>query len=439
MVTHIFSKLRLSNILSIALAAGLTLSPDTLALFGNSIGAMGWLLLLVFPVGILIHLVTVHSFRILHAASGDHIKGIQRVLGRRLAAILLICGKLPFAVCASAGLVVSAGFVFNEVFAYWFPNFAFAFILLALIVALNMFGRKIALVPQVVVILAACIGMLIMAGSSFMNRSAASGLMQISAGIDYRYLAAAVTVLVGFDMGLYADWNASNTFSQQSRASAIALFGSAILLALWGFAAMCVVSPEKLASSTVPYMTVARRALGQTGRLIIGMVIICGVFAAVNSMLHSVSTMINQLTSADRNFGGFTFSKKTRAATILFIGGASAFLMAMGFAGEPVLETWIRSSLILWLAYYAFVNISAYLAGRNGSRSTKTAAPATYLIVLRALSIAGTALAAAGLVSLEPEPVDMLVFIATAVAAVAIVVSGVDFYTGRRTRKEPKV
>ena len=173
--------------------------------------------------------------------------------------------------------------------------------------------------------------------------------------------------------------------------------------------------------------------------MIIGVVVICGVFAAVNSMMHSVSTMINQLTSADRNSGGFTFSKRTRVATILFIGGASAFLMAMGFAGEPVLETWIRSSLILWLLYYAFVNISAYLAGRNGSRSTKATAQATYLIVLRALPIAGTALAAAGLVLLDPEPVDMLVFIATVVAAVAIVVCGVDLYAGRHTRKQPKI
>jgi hypothetical protein len=36
-------------------------------------------------------------------------------------------------VCASAGLVVSAGFVFNKVFVYWFPNFAFAFALPGLV------------------------------------------------------------------------------------------------------------------------------------------------------------------------------------------------------------------------------------------------------------------------------------------------------------------
>ena len=106
--TFIF--LRQFNIFALVLAAGLTLSPDTLALFGNSVGFAGWLLFLALPVGILIHLSTVHSFQILHASSSGHIKAIQKMLGQRISAILLISGKLPFAVCASAGLVVSAGF-----------------------------------------------------------------------------------------------------------------------------------------------------------------------------------------------------------------------------------------------------------------------------------------------------------------------------------------
>ena len=84
------------------------------------------------------------------------------MLGHRNAAIILICGKLPFAVCASAGLVVSAGFVFNEVFVYWFPNFAFASLLLVSITLLNIFGKKPALVTQVITLAVARIGLLIL-------------------------------------------------------------------------------------------------------------------------------------------------------------------------------------------------------------------------------------------------------------------------------------
>ena len=61
--------------------------------------------------------------------------------------------------------------------------------------------------------------------------------------------------------------------------------------------------------------------------------------------------------------------------------------------------------------------------------------PAASVNWLKALSIFGTAAAAAGLVLLEPEPSDMLMFTAAIAAIVAIVVSGVDCYAGRIARK----
>ena len=122
---------------------------------------------------------------------------------------------------------------------------------------------------------------------------------------------------------------------------------------------------------------------------------------------------------------------------ILFTVGASALLMVMGFAGEPVLETWIRSSLVLWLIYYIIVNVSAYKAGRCAHELTDIGL-ALSAMPLKALSVVGTALAAACLVLLEPEPLDMLVFIAAIAASVTIIVSGVDLYFGRVAHRIPE-
>jgi hypothetical protein len=425
------------------------LSPDTLVFFGNSIGAAGWWLFLALSAGIVIHLTTLHSFRVLQATSGNPVNGIQQSLGRRKAAILLICGKLPFAVCASAGLVVSAGFVFNEVFAYWFPNFAFAFLLLAAILLLNLFGRKTALVTQIVAIAVACIGLPILTTDGLFNISGAGSANEMGADFDFRYLAAAVIVLIGFDMGLYAGGDDRDNFLQPFRAVAMALISGGVLLALWGLATMAVVPAAKLESSTIPHMIMARKALGQTGRMIMGMVVICGVIAAVNALMLSISAMMRQLTrqmahhlthrptSGDCGSRKDAYASKTRVATIVFAAGASALLMAAGFAGEPVLETWIRSSLVLWLAYYVAVNLLAFRVGRDaGSLSGLGQAPSAK--ALKVLSIAGTALAAAGLVLLEPEPLDMLVFIVATVAAVTVIVSGVDFYVGRVNQRIPE-
>ena len=42
----------------------------------------------------------------------------------------------------STGMLVTAGFTFNETFVYWFPNFGFSGILLAVIVIIHLLGGK---------------------------------------------------------------------------------------------------------------------------------------------------------------------------------------------------------------------------------------------------------------------------------------------------------
>jgi hypothetical protein len=47
----------------------------------------------------------------------------------------------------ATGLLVSSGFAFNEIFVYWFPNFGFAYLFLAILCSLQFFPKKNRLPP----------------------------------------------------------------------------------------------------------------------------------------------------------------------------------------------------------------------------------------------------------------------------------------------------
>lgn len=421
---------------SLALAAGLMFTPDMLTLFGNSLGTVGWVFLLMTPVALVVHLATVHSFQQLDSPAGSHLVGLQNYLGRRSVAVIALSGKLPFAVCASAALAVTAGFAFNEVFVYWFPNFAFAFLLLGATAAVNLISRTAAQATQVIAISTVCIGMIVLCGAGLSHLPGEIGAHAFKFDFNYRYLAAAFVVLIGYDLGLYVYGNERNG-SRRSEAMVAAVVGGALIVALWGLAAMSVVSPEKLESSTVPYMTAARKALGQPGRYIMGTVAIAAVFSAINSMMHSVSMMASQLAYNYIDNQRSDNPILIRPVTVLLIAGASAFLMALGFAGEPHLETWIRASIILWLIYYMFVNISAIRAMHQSSMPTPQGR-ASAMLLLKIFSVAVMALAATGLILIEPEPFQLLIFAIIVVAVLAVIVNLVDFFLNRNRSTRPR-
>ena len=407
-------------VFSLALAAGLMFTPDMLALFGNSLGTVEWFFLLMTPVTLVVHLVTVHSFQLLTAPAGSHLVEFQNCLGRRSAAIIALCGKLPFAVCASAALAVTAGFVFNEVFIFWFPNFAFAFLLLGATAALNLISKTAAQKMQVVAVATVSIGLIILSGAGLSHFPGEFSVHEFKFDFNYRYLAAAFVVLIGYDLGLYAHGD-DRGGSRKSGAMIAAVIAGALILFIWGLAAMSVVPLERLESSTVPYMTAARKALGQPGRYIMGTVAIAAVFSALNAMMHSVSLMTGQLANLYRDHRVYDNPTKIRPATVLLITGASASLMAMGFAGEPHLETWIRASVTLWLIYYIFVNISAIrtMSQDNASSSRKRNSAK---LPLKLFSVAVLALTGTGIILLEPEPVQLLTFSVFVIAVLAGVV-----------------
>jgi hypothetical protein len=56
--------------------------------------------------------------------------------------IFSIVSRVLAAVFLATATLVASGFVFNEVFAQHFPNFAFAFLMLGTLLAINLYSRK---------------------------------------------------------------------------------------------------------------------------------------------------------------------------------------------------------------------------------------------------------------------------------------------------------
>ena len=362
------------------------------------------------------------------------ISGLKKILGYKTAAAISIDGLLPFAVCASAGLLVSAGFAFNEVFVYWFPNFAFAYLLLAAALLVNCLSRHAVRISQTVSLAAAAAGMIILTAVAVFTPPAVAPPLEPIPAFQYRSLVDGLILLIGFDMALYAGNDSPQETGRVKDAMMVALSGSVLLLALWGLVSMLQVPASKLVSSTVPHMVAARTVWGQTGRMIMGGVVVFGVFGAVNALFYTIGRMAGALTEEGDRPGDRRLKKRAAIAAVGLAALATALLMATGMAGEPRLETFIRAGMVLWLMRLAVVNAAAVVRltrFNNGNRIAKrygVLAPGIF-------AAAFTALAAVGLIFREHHKADMVFFLFSVSATVWIVIAGYHRFLGSRKKR----
>ena len=82
-----------------------------------------------------------------------------------------------------------------------------------------------------------------------------------------------------------------------------------------------------------------------------------------------------------------------------------------------------------------FINIAAYVARRHAAPGAGKGRP-VITIAAKAGSVAGTIAAAVGVVLLEPEPLNMLLFLATTVTFVAIVAGAIYLLLDRSGQKK---
>src|SRR5439155_18009203 len=135
----------------LAFALGVMLSPDTLILLGNTLGHEGRAALSGLLVAGGLHMLTARTYGRLGlrpAAREGESRVLHATFGPLVATVLPLCARVVYTVSAATGILAIAGYVFNEVFVYWFPNLGFSFCLLGIVLGLNLAGSRVATLAQ---------------------------------------------------------------------------------------------------------------------------------------------------------------------------------------------------------------------------------------------------------------------------------------------------
>jgi amino acid transporter len=296
------------------------------------------------------------------------------------------------AVLAAVGLLVSAGFAFNEIFLYWFPNFGFAFLLLGILVAVQFFGPAAAAWSQMgcMAVAAAGLAVLAIAGLGGPEAGAATPSTDPMSHEFLPLLPRFLLLFIGFELA----WiNASGPGARRmpsDRTVVWVLLSVAALFGLWGWVSLQHAGGGRLADSTISHLIAARAVMGQTGRLVMGAVIVAGAAGTLNALFTAVERLSVGMAET-RWLPAWTVTAEGRApVVVLAAGAAAAVCMALGLAGSPILEPLLRAALGFWLLLYGCIQISGIRRekGRRGIARNGFAVPAAVVSVAAALALA---------------------------------------------------
>lgn len=324
---------------------------------GNAAGRAGhWLAGFVVGAG-LIHTITAVAYNRAYArqfnASGE-VRLIRNAFGAVPALLVPLCARVTVAVCVSTALLATAGYVFNEVFFYWFPNLGFSFCLLLMLLLVNLFGVRAYALAQFVFVAVALSGLVFLTLSGFFAWGNTSLLAQGRA-TPLAYLTqlgvAGMLIFVGFDLAGFSGEDGCNP--AKAMIAAILLAGTIFIC--WGWVSTSYVTLGRLSDTSIPHVKAARAILGQPGRIWMGIIILAGVSAAVNALLIAVSRMMANMATEGMLPSFVAMGKNQTNIAVLLLSVGIAAMLATGVAGEPILEIYIKAGLILWLVHYAFI------------------------------------------------------------------------------------
>lgn len=357
--------MRSSFVISIAMAMGLMLSPESLILLGNNMGTAGVAFLAAILLAVLVQISTALSYGGLFAhfqGPGSEAELIKKALGPIPAIVFPLASRVVLTICISTGMLATTGFIFNEVFLYWFPNFTFAFLLLGFLLAINLLGQKVSERFQVFFVMVVILGLIFLsvvglAGSG----NAPSITTEVSPALNFRTVLLGLVLFIGFDLAGFRKSNDNNP--TKSIITGIILVG--IVFSLWGLVSIIYVPPDRLADTTIPYTVAARKILGQEGRILMGLVVIAGACSAINALFSAVSRMMVGMVHQGLlpNFLGL--AEKRALFPLILLAAGTAVMLAMGMAGEPALEVYVRAGLLFYLLNYAVVHLSVLIMKRR--------------------------------------------------------------------------
>jgi amino acid transporter len=405
----------------LAFALGVMLSPDTLILLGNTLGHEGRAALSGLLVAGALHVLTVRAYgRLgLHPAARE---GESRVLhaafGPLVATVLPLCARIIYTVAAATGILAIAGYVFNEVFVYWFPNLGFSLCLLGMVVGLNLAGSRVATLAQLSYVALALGGVLGLAVLGLLGVGQAPSMSEVTSSsfVTVRSLLAGLLLFVGFELALFTTPYTARVTSPPGRLMALSIVLAALVWCCWGVVSMRVVAPARLAESTVPHMVAARAIGGASGRVMMGVVVLAGTCAAVHALLSAGSHMLAGM-AGHGLLPAWLGWRQARPALLVLAAGL-AVMLATGMAGEPETEVYTRAGVLFWLLLYAAMHLAVLVALRRQTPQTvrgRGTAPAG--VSLLCLVVLG--LGVLGLAWIDQEATHLVMFMGFAGASVS--------------------
>lgn len=387
-------------LLSLALGVCWTFSPEALVIAGNVSGQLGFLIL---PSLVAVAVLFGVCSRLLRTAglpstADREFLILQKGYGSIAATTLSLAACLPLTILAGTALLVTAGYTFNEVFLYWFPNFAFSFLLLALLTILHFFRKEYARWLQLCFIGLAMGGLLLLALSGILSADkTVPATPEQSPDFSFSSASLLLLLFIGHDPSP----------EQKGKLLPPALAVGFLIVFLWILVSLKHVPQERLATSTIPYMTAARSILGEPGRRLMGLTILSGTCGAINGLMllcrHTVEILIEAKTIPN-----VFSSRQQRWLLPSFLAAAITTCMATGLAGDILLEALLRSALILWLLYYGLLCLSAVHWAKKITLSIPYPALICTLLLLTGAII---------LVVDDPRRLEMCIFILSTGAA----------------------
>jgi amino acid transporter len=333
--------------------------------------------------------------------------------------VLPLCARVIYTVSATTGILAIAGYVFNEVFVYWFPNLGFSFCLLGMVVGLNLAGSRVATLAQLSYVALALGGVLSLAGLGLLEAGQTPSRFEVtlSSFVTVRSLLAGLLLFVGFELALFTTPYTARVTSPSGRLMVLGIVLAALVWCLWGGVSMRFVAPARLAESTVPHMVAARAISGASGRMVMGVVVLAGTCATVHALLSAGAHMLAGM--AEHGLLPAWLRWRQARPALLVLAAGPAMMLAMGMAGEPETEVYTRAGMLFWLLHYAAMHLVVLLGARRQAPQTARGwdiAPA----VVSLLCLVALGLGLLGLVWIDHEATHLVVFMGFAGASASI-------------------
>ncbi len=352
-----------TNLMTTFMAMGFMISPLSLVILGNGAGLLGRRLLWTLPFIVMISAWTALLYaRFLHPAVSVEPKIVLKTDLPWIFSALQLASLVPFCIGASTLILAMAGYALNEIFLYWVPNLLFSICFLVFIVGVNLISPMVSGSFQgisVVIFLGSMLLLLVLGFLNWEKPVFENQIISRIADVDWRALLLLFWLFMAAELSMYND-----TLYQGRQAHILSLMtafaATFAVFWLWGQISLHFAPPERLAETTVPHSIAARAIAGESGRKIMGLVILTGSFASVNALLVGVTAVVASMAKSRQVFPSVNRKGFGGNAAMVFLSVGILCMLLTGMAGKDITETATRSAFCLWLISHAAFYVYAF-------------------------------------------------------------------------------